>query len=173
MTYINTFFLYSIVGHLFESIIYLFQSGKSGILYGPWTPVYGLGVCILYFFYQRFKEHDVSLKNILFLEFLVGFFLLTFLEWIGGHLLEICFDVVFWDYSGLKFHIGKYIALEISVIWGLFSVLYVRFLMPISDKIIQKIPKWFTWIVFFFFCLDIVFTIFMKSELSIFQHIFF
>ena len=56
MYYINNFFMYSILGHIFESIIYLFCEGESGILYGPWTPVYGIGVVIIYYFTPTFNN---------------------------------------------------------------------------------------------------------------------
>ena len=46
MYYINLFFVYSILGFVFETILSQFWSGvfNSGILFGPWTPVYGIGV---------------------------------------------------------------------------------------------------------------------------------
>lgn len=173
MYYINNFFLYSILGYLFESIIYLFCEGESGILYGFWTPVYGIGVCLLLWFYRYFKQRNVCQKNILFYEFLIGFFLLSFLEWIGGHLLELFFGITFWNYEGLYFNLGKYIALETSLVWGSFSVLCMQFLKPISDKIVKKIPKVVTWILLFLFILDLLCTIFTKSKLLIFFEKFF
>ncbi len=168
MYYINTFFIYSIFGYLYESIIYLFQSGESGILYGFWTPVYGVGVVVIFFFYCLFKNKGYSNKKIYFLEFLVGFFLLSFLEWLGGMLLEILFDTVFWNYEGLKFNIGNYISLETAFVWGIASILGVKLLKPLSDKIEEKIPKWVTWILIILFSVDLFITLLTKSALTIF-----
>ena len=43
--YLNYFFIFSIIGHLIESLLVLIfdWNFKSGYLYGYWTPVYGLG----------------------------------------------------------------------------------------------------------------------------------
>lgn len=168
MYYINNFFIYSILGYLYESVIYLFQDGESGILYGFWTPVYGIGVVIIFFFYKYFSKKGYKKKNILFFEFLVGFFLLSFLELVGGILLENLFGVVFWNYEGLAFNINKYIALETAVVWGLASILCVKFLKPLTDKLEEKIPKWITWIFMILFMIDGFFTLFTKSVLAIF-----
>ncbi len=168
MYYINNFFIYSILGYIFESIIYLFCEGESGILYGFWTPVYGIGVVTLLLFYQYFKKKNYSKKKILFLTFLIGFFILSFLEWIGGYLLEIIFDTVFWDYEGLKFNIGKYIALEIATVWGIASLICIQFIKPLTDKLEAKIPKWLTWILIVLFLIDCIITFFSKSVLAIF-----
>lgn len=170
MYYLNTFFFYSIIGHLMESIIYLFCDGESGILFGFWTPVYGIGVVILFWFYESFKRKKMSKKSIIWNVFLIGFLLLTIIECLGGYLLEALFGIVFWNYEGLKFHIGKYISLEISLIWGILSLIAVFLLKPVSDKVIGKIPKWFTWILIFLILLDVIATILLKSNLLIFLH---
>ena len=49
MFYINCFLLYSILGYLLETLAaFITKSNfKSGILFGPWTPVYGLGAVLI------------------------------------------------------------------------------------------------------------------------------
>ena len=49
MYYLNYFFIFSIFGHLFETLLFKFMNKnlKSGFLYGYWTPVYGLGVVLI------------------------------------------------------------------------------------------------------------------------------
>jgi len=168
MYFINNFFFYSIIGHIFESIIYLFCEGESGILYGPWTPVYGIGVVIIFSFYIYFIKKGFSKKIIIWNLFLVGFILLTLIECIGGYLLELIFGTVFWNYDGLPLHIGNYISLEISFIWGILSIICVIFFKPLSDKIIKKIPICVTWIFIILFFIDILITLYLKSDLFVF-----
>ena len=62
--YLNCFFIYSILGHLLETVFSMLGNNnfKSGFLYGWWTPVYGIGaVTILfisnYLFYCRLKKY--------------------------------------------------------------------------------------------------------------------
>lgn len=168
MYFINNFFFYSIIGHIFESIIYLFCEGESGILYGPWTPVYGIGVVIIFSFYIYFIKKGFSKKIIIWNLFLVGFILLTLIECIGGYLLELIFGTVFWNYDSLPLHIGNYISLEISFIWGILSIICVIFFKPLSDKIIKKIPICVTWIFIILFFIDILITLYLKSDLFVF-----
>ena len=49
MYYINSFFIYSVIGFLMESALYKIFSidNYSGFLSGPITPVYGIGVLII------------------------------------------------------------------------------------------------------------------------------
>lgn len=160
MYYINIFFLYSILGHIMESIVYLFCKGESGILFFPWTPIYGIGVVIVVLCYQKIKQ----IKNKFFrylCVFLVGFLLLSLLEFIGGILIEKLFHIVFWSYDHFKFHFGHYIALEISLIWGICSIIIVLTL-PFVDKIVKKIPRSITWLFIILIILDSIMTILFR-----------
>lgn len=161
MYYMNYFFIFSILGHILESFVY--SDGKSGILLGWWTPIYGVGVVIILllnkFIFEKLKVNKI-LKA--FLIFIIGSLSLSIIEVIGGHLIEWIFHTTFWDYSYLKFHIGKYIALEMACIWGLGSILIIYFLKPFCDKIIRKIPKFFPYILSIVFILDLFLTIIIK-----------
>lgn len=54
MYYMNYFFVFSILGYLLETF---FNKGfESGILYGPYTPVYGIGVCLVIFVFHFLKR---------------------------------------------------------------------------------------------------------------------
>ena len=50
MYYYNIFFLFSILGHFIENFFY--PSKDSGILFGYWTPIYGVGVVIILIIYK-------------------------------------------------------------------------------------------------------------------------
>ena len=49
------FILGSILGYLYETILVFFQTGhyesRQGLIYGPLTPVYGLGGVVYYLFF--------------------------------------------------------------------------------------------------------------------------
>ena len=143
MYYINCFFVYSFLGFLFETVLALVtkQNFNSGILYGPITPIYGIGVILIltishYFFMNlplpRWRETVIV--------FFILIAALTLLEWFGGILIEKLFGVVFWDYSNLPFHIGHYIALEISLVWGFLSIILIYVIKPIINPLVESIP---------------------------------
>lgn len=167
MYYTNYFFICSILGFLLETCFYtLFKwDGGSGILYGPWTPVYGFGsIIIIIFFDFIFKKIKTNkfLKLIIF--FISTCIFLSIIELIGGILIEKIFSITFWDYSDHKYHIGKYISLEMALVWGVVSTLFIFILRPILDKLVTKIPKTITYILLILIIIDLIFTILIKLK---------
>ncbi len=160
--YINIFFLYSILGHIIETLFYTIGSGESGILYGYWTPVYGIGAAIILLFYNLFLNKKYNgFKKYLYL-FLFSAISLTGIEWLGGVLIEKIFGVIFWSYENLPFNIGDYISIEMALVWGVASLLIV-FLRPFFDYIEKKIPRFITWIMMILFIIDLSVTIYFKA----------
>ncbi len=163
MYYINCFFIYSCIGFLFETLLAVIthQKFNSGILYGPITPVYGIGVILIitishYFFMNlhlpRWRETVIV--------FFILVAVLTLLEWLGGVLIEKIFGIVFWDYSQLPFHIGHYISLEISFLWGFLSIFLIYIVKPWIDPFIQNIPSFITILIILIFIVDCGFSFF-------------
>lgn len=168
MYYLNYFFIFSIIGHLLETLIFkLFNWNlESGFLYGYWTPVYGLGVVLIImisnYLFKKLKLNKL-LEIIIF--FVVIMLALTTIEFIGGNLLELIFKREFWNYSDHKYHLGKYIALDVSLIWGIGSMFFLYLIKPWMDKFIKRIPKWVTYIFTILFIVDVVCTLLFKSKL--------
>lgn len=162
MYYLNYFFMYSLIGYLLETGLYLIldKSGNSGYLMGPWTPVYGIGIVLIILMYNFIDKH---IKKNKFIKLLVLFFvsaiILSIIEWCGGILIEKVFHYTCWNYSNLKFHIGKYVALELAVVWGLLAIFFILFLKRISDYIIKRIPKYITYTLVILFIIDNILTI--------------
>lgn len=169
MYYINCFFVYSILGFFFEHCVYLLMGhhGDSGILYGPWTPVYGVGILIIIavsnFIFKNLHSTKLLQTFVIFITVIV---LLTTIELLGGFLIEKIFKVTFWDYSNLKFHLGKYIALEVSFAWGFLSLLVVYVIKPFLDKFIVSIPPFLTFFCLILFMIDGGATLFFKTKLK-------
>lgn len=163
MYYINNFFMFSILGHIIETVFYTIGSGQSGILYGYWTPIYGFGCVFILFMYDYLITHRKFSKwveNILI--FLTGAIFLTLLEYLAGNLIEYFFDKVFWSYENLPLHIGKYISIEMALVWGIASLILIRILRRLFDFFEEKIPKFLTWILIILFIADVTATIYFK-----------
>jgi len=159
MYYLNYFFIFSILGHLLEVLL----NGKSGILFGFWTPVYGFGAIIILLI-NLFLEQKLKLKGFkkaIFL-FLISSILLAIIEALGGYLIEWIFNKTFWNYSDYKFNIGKYTALEMSLVWGIGSIIFIYLLKPLIDKKINNIPKFFSYSLSILFIIDVFLTIIFK-----------
>lgn len=167
MFYINFFLFFSIFGYLFETICsYIFKSGfNSGILYGPWTPLYGFGVIIIMLLSNKIFE-SLHLNKVVetIVVFVVITIVLTVLEWLGGVLIEKLFHITFWDYSNYKYHIGKYISLEMSLLWGVGSIILIYLVIPYVCEFIKKIPFFITMFLSSLFIIDVIVTTINKLK---------
>lgn len=167
MYLLNCFFIYSILGFLLEGTYTLITSNhfSSGILYGPWTPVYGFGAILTIIISQKiFKKMHKSRFTETLVTFIVLTIVLTLIEWLGGIIIENVFHETLWNYKNFQFNIGKYISLEMAIIWGLISIFIIFFIKPIIDKIEKKIPKSLTYTLLIFFIIDIITTIITKIK---------
>lgn len=168
MYYLNTFLIYSILGFLLETIRSFFVNSKftSGIMYGPWTPIYGLGIVLVILISNYLFSHlHLSRWIETLITFIIITLVLTLLEWIGGVLIEKIFHVVFWDYSKEAFSIGKYISLSKSLIWGVGSIIFIYVLKPLLEGVIKRVPVPVTVILTLLMLSDLILTFVNKSKI--------
>ena len=165
MYYLKTILLYSLFGFCMESTVYKISLSKrhSGICYGPFTYVYGFGVLSLTLLKKYFLD-KLHLNK--YLKFLITFLLctitLTLIEWLGGNILNLIFDIDMWNYTKKTYNFGKYICLEYAIIWGIFGTLYIYYLKNFIDKIIKIIPNKFTIAILIINILDIILVLINK-----------
>lgn len=161
MYYLNYFFLFSIIGHFIES--FFFSNGNSGILLSYWTPIYGIGVIIIIFVNKFVNKSNFKYFFKIITLFIFSSIVLSSIEALGGYLIKFIFNTELWNYSNHKFNIGSYTSLEISLIWGLSSILLIYFIKPFLDKKISKIPKYLTYSLVVLFFIDCIATIIIKK----------
>lgn len=147
------------------SLALITKSGfKSGIMYGPFTPIYGIGTVIILVLSRYFF---INLHMPRWIETIIVFFILSIflscLELLGGILIEKIFGIILWSYKNHKYNIGNYISLEMTFIWGVVSILFIYIINPILKKLILKIPYSITYILLFVFILDCI-TTFIKNK---------
>ncbi len=161
MRYIKEFMFFSISGFIFETLIGFITNNQfdSGILKGPYTPIYGIGILLIIYGSNYIFKH-LHLKRYQETIIVMGllFFTITILELIGGILIECIFDKVFWSYKSLKFNYGHYISLETSIIWTILGII-IYYLKDKLFKFIHKIPNIIVYIFLIVFSLDIIYTI--------------
>ena len=155
--YINIFFIFSMFGYIMECIFNFICKEKpgSGILSLPWTPIYGFGSVLIEL------VHNFIQKKIYILGYQKAFLLsismmiiLTLIELIGGIFIEKVFHKTFWDYRKFRFNIGKYISLEVSLIWAFSSVILSYVVIPFLKPYILTIPEYITTTFIILFILD-------------------
>lgn len=160
MYYINYFFIFSILGHIIESI--LNSSGSSGILFGYWTPIYGVGTIIILLLNRYLKQTTFNKLFKSILLFIYSAILLSTVEMIGGYLIKFIFNKELWNYSDHIFNIGKYASLEMALFWGVTSIILIYIIKPFIDKIIKKIPHFISYMLLGLFSFDLLASIILK-----------
>lgn len=131
------FSLYCFLGFWMESIyVSLFQKKwiSSGLLKGPFIPIYGFGSWCLIAAYPYLHNHP-------FLSFFIGGIMMTMIEYISSLFIEKCFDTKCWDYSHFPFQFQGRICLFYFIIWCIISYLFIHYLHPyvISCNIVNDI----------------------------------
>jgi len=161
MFYVNIFFIYSFLGFIFENIFTAIVGSNfnSGILYGPWTFIYGFAIFTMMFLNKLIDRIKTNKWFKILIFFLVSCILMSVIEFLGGFIIEKLFHVVYWDYTSMRFNLGHYICLEAAIFWGFFATLVNYLLTPFTKKWAKKIPWYVTLVFVILFVLDIIMTI--------------
>ena len=120
---ITSFFIYSVAGWLWETIICSIHEQKfvyRGFLSGPYCPIYGFGALSFLFFASPFKFSPPIL-------FIAGTIIASALEYSTSYVLEKSFNTKWWDYSDHKYNLNGRIALIPSLFWGFLSMILIYF----------------------------------------------
>ncbi|MGN1317415.1 MAG: putative ABC transporter permease [Lachnospirales bacterium] len=128
--------IYSVAGWIYESIICSIEAKKfinRGFLNGPYCPIYGFGAVIDFWLLYRI-ENPILL-------FLFGAVINCTLEYIISYGMEKIFHARWWDYSDKKFNINGRVCLLGGIVFGLFSVLLIKFIHPFIYNITNLIPS--------------------------------
>lgn len=134
----------SVAGYIVERIYAFVYHGtlesRQGLLYGPFSPVYGIGALALTItILPIMKEKNFQI-------FISGGIIGGLLEAALSYLQEMAFGSVSWDYSGQPFSIlGGRTSLRYMVFWGLLSIFYIRKIYPwikeFVDKLLSKFKR--------------------------------
>lgn len=150
------FLIFSVLGTLMEGIFWVFRYGhfeiRSGLIYGPFSEIYGFAVVILTLLLHRFKN-----KNILFL-FSATYAICVFFELFCSLFQEWAFGFRSWNYSASEFTLFGRANLIFCLFWGLFGVIFIKYLYPKLSDQIEKIPNKIglviTWLLLVFIIFD-------------------
>ena len=129
----------SMIGYVVEMIVALVQNGhfvsRQGLLYGPFTPVYGIGILVYYVFFTFVKTRDK--KWVFLFSMVIG----GITEYLCSYVQEKVFGTVSWDYSQWLFNINGRTTLVHCTYWGFAGLLYVSFIEPLIPKIEEFIKS--------------------------------
>ena len=167
MLYLKYFILYSIIGFTFESDVFKISKSlsHSGIIFGPYTIVYGFGGLASLVINKLLNCID----NI-YLNFITCYFLFTIscslIEFISGHIINYLFKKDSWNYSNHKYHFGKYVCLDYSLFWGLLATIFTKVLQNFFHYILAPIPSYIVIIFLLIIVVDFFLSLLKKDYLS-------
>lgn len=134
-TYVLLFFVYSMVGWLWELGLFAVVEQdlvNTGLLHGPWLPIYGVGgVAAL----ELFKNIRTSPgKTFVSIMVVAGV-----LEYATHFATEKIFGVTWWDYSEFLLSINDRICIEGLLAFGALGCLAIYIISPKVQNLIRKI----------------------------------
>jgi len=146
------FVVFSVVGTLSEGIYWVFRYGhfayRTGMIYGPFSEVYGLATTLVLLLLYRYKN-----KSSLFI-FLFAYIISVSFEFISSVMQQWIFGYTSWDYGASKFAFLGRANLIFAIGWALFGLLLIKVIYPWFCRFLSRFPKKpgriVTWIVLVF-----------------------
>ncbi len=163
---IISFFIYGFAGWIWESFICPLATGNkiknSGFLVGPIVPIYGVGAIVVSLLFSP-AESYLSI-------FIEGAFVACVIEYLTSWAMEAMYHRRWWDYSDRAFNVNGRVCLEGFLIFGLFSVVAVKFIQPylLSQIMIHGMIQLIIMatILSTILCVDFVFTVISLAHLE-------
>lgn len=143
LDFFNLFWVFivaSILGLLLETVNhFLFvepgtYQDRAGILFGPFSPIYGFGAALMTLALNCFHK-----KNVVFI-FLVSAVIGGAFEFFVSWFMEVAFGAVAWDYSGTFLSIDGRTNAQFMCIWGVLGVFWIKLCLPLMLKLVNMIP---------------------------------
>ncbi len=161
-------FIGSFVGVVVELGWCLIKKGyiesRSGLVYGPFNALYGIGALVLTLSLYRYRNKGP------WCSFIGGFLVGSVFEYFCSWAQEMAFGSRSWSYKGKFLNINGRICLVYSLFWGVLGVLWIKCIYPAVSKLLLKIPnktgKILTWILVIFMIFNITVTCLAVSRWS-------
>lgn len=141
LDFFNLFWIFivaCVVGLILEVIFHAVTVGgyqdRAGVLYGPFSPIYGFGAVLMTVALNRF--HDRSFIIIFLVSAVIG----GAFEYLVSWFLQFAFGIVAWDYTGTFMSIDGRTNFAFMFMWGILGCVWIKLLLPNMLKLINLIP---------------------------------
>lgn len=124
------FLLGSMSGLLIEEVFTLVRQGltqnRVGLVWGPFSPLYGLAAVLLTLLSFVMRKHRVKTWQVFLICAAVG----GILEQFAGWTMSTLFNVESWSYLHLPDHITQWVAWRMIVAWGILGLIWAKLVTP-------------------------------------------
>ena len=134
------FFVCSVLGLILEEVWHMVvvdpgvYQDRAGMLFGPFSPIYGFGAVLMTMALNRF--HDKPVPVIFLVSAVIGGAFEFFVSWF----METAFGAVAWDYTGTFLSIDGRTNGMFMAMWGMLGVLWIKALLPKMLDVVNLIP---------------------------------
>lgn len=146
LDFFNLFWIFviaSVAGVVIESIYHVLvvdfghYEDRAGLLWGPFSPIYGFGALLMTLALNRF--HNAPVAVIFLVSAAIGGAFEYFVSWF----MEYAFGAVAWDYTGTFLNINGRTNFMFMCMWGVLGVVWVRLALPALLHTVNLIPwRW-------------------------------
>lgn len=104
---------------------------RQGLIYGPFAPVYGIGMLVFYIILPKLnKTIDI---------FLISMLLGSVTEYFCSYFQQRWFGTISWDYSNLFININGRVCLIFCIIWGILGIIFMKWVYPFIEYAFDRI----------------------------------
>ncbi len=142
------FTFYSLIGWCYEVflevVVYRWGFTNRGVLFGPYTPVYGVGALAFLLLVYPLIRDKKGRKKFLYmpLVFLLCMAIATGIELLTSYILEFAIGSWPWQtYADYAINFQARVALNPSVRFGLGGVLFLYVLQPLFEKVTARLGE--------------------------------
>ncbi len=133
------FFAGSIIGLAVETVFHMIVYGgwesRAGLVWGPFSPIYGVGAVLLTLFLNRFyHSHNLVV-------FLIAMVIGSLIEYATSWLMEVAWGAVAWDYTGTFGSIQGRTNFFFGMMWGMLGLVWVRVFLPFVKFVFSHINR--------------------------------
>ena len=143
LNFFNMFWIFvvcSIFGVVFETLWHMIlvdfgaYQDRAGLLFGPFSPIYGFGALLMTFALNRFHQAPAALV------FLVSAAIGGTFEYFVSRFMETAFGAVAWNYTGTFLNINGRTNFMFMCLWGLLGVWWIKVGLPWTLRAVNLIP---------------------------------
>ena len=122
-----------VVETVFHAIVYGGYESRAGLVWGPFSPIYGTGAVVLTVSLNRFyHSHNLVI-------FLIAMVVGSAIEYATSWGMEYFWGAVAWNYDGTFGSIDGRTNFAFGVMWGMLGLVWVRIVIPSLKRVFSHV----------------------------------
>lgn len=120
---------------LYHAIVFGGLESRAGLVWGSFSPIYGVGALLLTIFLNRYyHSHNLVI-------FLISMLVGSVIEYGTSWFMEVFWGVIAWDYTETFGSIQGRTNFFFGMMWGMLGLVWVRIIMPPVKRLFLYIDQ--------------------------------